>query len=303
MSPSILIFGGSGFVGAHIAKTAKEQGWRTAIAGRMPHPEIDFAEYHQTDVTSIESVHQAISNAKPTVVVNCAAIADIDRAERERELAWQVNVLGAQHIAAACRQHGIRHIFFSTDVVFNGQAELYDERAPTDPVNYYGRTKAAAENAVMEKYPGSVIIRISLAVGYLIAAGNSSLTRLEKQFQQGQEIRMPLDEIRTPIDVLTLSQCVLELAEIDYSGIIHIGALNSLNRYELTIRLAQKMGYPTTLVIPLPSFGEPGRAPRHKNGSLSVTRAGMLLHMAMPTVEQTIERALLSKTRCRTALD
>ena len=296
----IMIFGGSGFVGGNIAKIAKARGWHVCVADSLYRPGIEDADWKIVDITERDAVDKAIEEVRPDAVVTGAAVADIDKAEQEKDLAWKVNVEGAQVLAESCAGRGIKYVFFSSDAVFDGQGSLYAEEDKPNPVNYYGYTKAEAEKAVLEAYPQAVVVRISLVLGFPVTGGNSFCVALESKLKAGQEILCPTDEIRTPVDVITLSECVLELAESDFSGILHIGATGSINRYELTRKLARRMGFDESLVRPLATQqAGAGRAPRHRNGIISVTKAQKILRTKLPSSNEAIERALAERSARR----
>ena len=289
MSKKLVIFGGSGFVGGNMARIAQQKGWQVVIADNRPVPQ---AEYRLVDITDKESVEKVFGEIQPTAAVNVAAIADIDLAEREKELAYRVNVDGARNIAESCARRGIRYVFFSSDAVFDGERSAYKEDDPLGPVNYYGSTKMDAEISVQHACPGAAIIRISLVLGYPIQSGNSFFANLQSKLQEGKDILTPTYEIRTPVDVYTLSECVLELCENTYAGVLHIGATDSISRYDLTRQLARRMGYDAELIKPLPASEiKPGRAARHKNGIIDVTKAQKLLKTKLLTTGESIQRA------------
>ena len=289
MSKKLLIFGGSGFVGGNLVMTACKRNWEVSIADNRPIPQ---AEWWLVNILDREMVDKVIEDVKPTAVVNVAAVADIDQAEREQELADKVNVEGARYIAESCAKRGIRLVFFSSDAVFDGQGGLYDEEDIPNPINYYGRTKAEAEKAVLQACPSAAIIRISLVLGFPVTSGNSFFANLESKLREGREIFCPTDEVRTPVDVTTLSECVLELCENDFSGLIHIGATDSLNRYELTRKITRRMGFDETMIKPqVQEEPKPERAPRHKNGIISVVKAQRILETRLLSTEEGIKRA------------
>lgn len=289
MVKKLVIFGGSGFVGGNMAKIAQEKGWQVVIADNRPVPQ---TEYRLVDITDTQSVEKVIGEIDPNAVVNVAAIADVDLAEREKELAHKVNVDGAKNVAESCARRSIRYVFFSSDAVFDGEKNSYTEGDPLGPVNYYGRTKMEAEKAVYYACPGAVVIRISLVLGYPIKSGNSFFANLQNKLREGKDIPIPTYEIRTPVDVYTLSECVLELCENDYAGVLHIGATDSISRYDLTRRLAQRMGFDEKMIKPqtVPEM-KAGHAPRHNNGIISVTKAQSLLKTRLLTVTESIQRA------------
>jgi dTDP-4-dehydrorhamnose reductase len=289
MKKKLMIFGGSGFVGGNMTHIALKNGWQVVIADTRPGLQ---AEWVQVDITDQKSVDAAINKMQPSAVVNVAAIADIDMAEREQELAHKVNVDGARFVAESCAKRRIRSIYFSSDAVFDGEGSAYAENDIPRPVNYYGRTKLEAEQAVLKADLGAVVIRISLVLGFPLVSGNSFLAALEGKLKEGNEITAPTYEVRTPVDVLTLSECVLELCENDFSGVMHIGGTGSISRYELTKKLASRMGYAEALIKPqtMPD-NKPGRAPRHKNGIILVDLAQMILKTRLLSTDEGILRA------------
>jgi dTDP-4-dehydrorhamnose reductase len=298
MSKKLVIFGGSGFVGGNMTRIAQKKGWKVYIADSFFRPGLEDVEWITVNISDKAAVEKVIDEVMPDAVVNVAAIADVDKAEQEKESAWNVNVEGARNIAGSCVKHGIKYIFFSSDAVFDGEGRDYIEDDKPKPVNYYGKTKAEAELAVLQAHPGAVVIRISLVIGLPVTGGNSFLGGLEAKLKEGNEVHCPVNEVRTPIDVLTLCESVLELAENDYTGILHIGATDSINRFELTKKAAIMMGYDVNLVKLQSSQDiKPGRAPRHVNGIISVKKAQTVLKTEMLSVEKGIERAVRERLK------
>lgn len=286
---SLMIFGGSGFVGGNLANRALHTGWRVTVADMRPGP---VGDWRQADITSAAEVQTLVEESRPDAVVNVAAVADIDLAEREKDLAWRINVDGARNVALACASRGIPYVFFSSDAVFSGDESGYRETDPCAPVNYYGMTKLEAERAVLAVHPHAVVIRISLVLGYPLADGNSFFASLEKKLKEGKPVQAPTYEVRTPLDVLTLSECVLELCQNGYSGLLHLGATDWINRYDLSRLLARRMGFDENLVQPQAITDIPaGRAPRHQNGILIVDRARGLLRTPLLSTVEGVERA------------
>ena len=297
---TLVLFGGGGFVGGNIAALARREGWKVVVADSAFRPGLGDMEWRRVDITDPIQVRAVLSEVKADAAVNVAAIADVDLAEREQALARRVNVDGARNVAEACSALGAAHVFFSSDAVFDGARSGYTEEDPTAPVNFYGRTKAEAERAVLSAHPGTAVIRISLVLGFPVTGGNSFYASLAAKLAAGTVVPCPKDEVRTPIDVLTLSESVLELAGNGFAGLLHLGATGSIDRYELTRRTAVLLGYDEALVVhdqslvaeQAPQDSKTGRAPRHKNGIISVEKASHTLRTPMLGVDQTIARAL-----------
>ena len=296
MSEKLVVFGGGGFVGGNLCTVALRQGWEVHIVDAAVRPGVPDAHWHTLDITDAPVVRRLLAELRPAAVVDLAAVADVDRAEKEQELARAVNVEAARTIASACNASGAYFQYFSSDAVFAGTASRYREEDPPQPVNYYGRTKAEGEKAVLQADPRAGIVRLSLALGFPVTAGNSFFAALETKLKAGQEVVAPSDEIRTPVDVLTLAGCVLELVRLRYAGVIHIGSTDSIDRAALTRRAAQLMGFPDARVVALAVTAPlPGRAARHKNGIISVDKARALLKTPLLSAEASIRRAITER--------
>jgi dTDP-4-dehydrorhamnose reductase len=284
-------------VGGHLCSLALRDGWDVHVADAVARDALPGAAWHRIDITSGPSVDALVRDVRPTAVVDLAAVADIDRAERERELARAVNAGAARSIAATSRTAGACCMYFSSDAVFAGTADRYVEEDVPDPVNWYGRTKVDGERAVREVHPDAAIVRISLVLGFPITDGNSFLAGLEKKLAAATVVPCPVDEIRTPIDVVTLSAAVLELCRARFAGILHLGATDSVDRFTLTRRAAALMGFDEALVTmqrpgPGGASNQPGRAARHRRGVISVEKARALLATPMLDWETSLRRAV-----------
>jgi len=294
MSEKLVVFGGGGFVGGHLCTLALRQGWEVHVVERRQFPGgLPGARWHLLDITDQAAVRRLLAGLEPRAVVDVAAVADVDRAEKEQELAWAVNVEAARTIASACAASGAYFLYFSSDAVFAGTAARYSEQDPPQPVNYYGRTKAEGEEAVRQADPRAGIVRLSLVLGFPVTEGNSFFAGLEAKLRAGQEVVAPADEIRTPVDVLTLSECVLELIGLRFAGVLHIGSTDSIDRTSITRRAAALMGFPEARVVAQAVTAPlPGRAARHKNGIISVDKVRALLKTPLLSAEQSIRRAI-----------
>ncbi len=288
----LLVFGGNGFVGSNIAALALRKGWEVSVASRSTKKLLEGLDMHTVDITDFIALEGLIDSFAPNVVVNAAAIANIDYAEFHQETAYKVNTLGAINIARICADKKIKYIFLSTDAVFNGRSGSYTEEDAVAPLNYYGQTKAEAEKSILREYPEGVVLRVSLILGYPLDSGNSFVAGLEKKLMAGERITAPTAIIRTPIDVRTLANVILEISSSEFEGIFHIGCTEPVNRLRLTQMLAEKLGYPTEKIVEDTSKNATkNKALRHQMGVLDVSKANKVLKTKMPTLKETIENA------------
>ncbi|MBI1789179.1 MAG: NAD(P)-dependent oxidoreductase [Acidobacteria bacterium] len=274
----LLILGSRGFLGGRLAALARSS--------------CLLCDDQGVDITG-DSLRAVFDRTRPEAVVLLAAISDIDRCEREKALAARVNLFGAAGVAVECARTGARLLFTSSAAVFDGEKDAYSEDDPPHPVSYYGETKARAEAAIRGLLPSAVLVRLSLALGFGRTEGtNSLLDKLSESFRAGREVSVPDEEYRNPIDAGAFCRAILDLiGSPEARGVYHIGAADSMSRYELARRLAVRMGYPAGLVVPLRE-SPPGRAPRGRNHFLLTGRLQEAIGFCPPTCEQVLERCL-----------
>jgi len=292
VSRCMVVTGGSGFVGGHVAAAALAAGWRVVNADLADVGPLDGVEFLALDITDADAVSRAVAGAKPDAIIHCAAIGDVDAAERAPELAQRVNVAGTDNLARAAAQAGARLIALSTSTIFDGVRGGYAEDDRPNPINVYGRTKVAAEEAVARSAPASLIVRISMAYGCPRTGGASFLTRVVEKLRAGEPTHQPSDEFRTPVDVLTAADALLELAASDVAGILHVGGAERISRFDMAVRVARRLGADTALVVDTSGQSVPGRAPRPKDVSFNTDRARALLRTPLLDVDPGLARAM-----------
>jgi dTDP-4-dehydrorhamnose reductase len=218
-------------------------------------------------------------------------MSDIDRCERMPEEAFAVNARGAENIANACARTRARLLFTSTAAVFDGRGHGYGEEDPIAPLSVYGKTKAWAEHAVRALTPSAVIIRFALVLGFARKTGtNAMLDSVMGKWKAGEPVSFSTRETRNPIDAASLARLMISmLADREVSGLFHVGASDSVSRYELGKRLAARAGVSIDLVRPQ-GDPPPGRAPRGDNHFLLTKKIQRDFHFKVETCDQVIER-------------
>lgn len=282
MRKRLLVTGYGGFVAGSVVKQAAAD-WDVIALSRS---EIEHGPGNVThlkfDLRETSRLRQVFEETRPVAVIHAAAIANIDRCQSQPDEAEAVNVGVTGRLAELCRRHSARMVYCSTDTVFDGMRGMYVEAAPPCPINYYAETKVRAERIVQAELDDAVVARLSLVLGLpLIGAGNSFLAQMSASLQQGISIPVPENEIRTPVDVVTLGRALLELARSDFNGILHLAGNTRLNRYEMAVQVADRLGLPRGLVHRTNSNAMAGRAPRPNDASLDNSQARQLLRTPM----------------------
>ncbi|MEJ7646410.1 MAG: family 1 glycosylhydrolase [Chryseolinea sp.] len=151
----LLIIGKNGTLATAFSRLCKERGIFHLAMSR-----------HELDITNESEVREIIGKIDPWGIVNASGFVDVDEAEYEMSACFSLNAFGPAILAGACRQFGIRFMTFSSDQVFSGSKKRpYKEDDRVDPLNYYGHSKAKAEELISIAYPSTLIIRTSALFG------------------------------------------------------------------------------------------------------------------------------------------
>jgi dTDP-4-dehydrorhamnose reductase len=175
----------------------------------------------ELDITDSGAVSDAMAQSRPDVVINCAAYTNVDGAERESELAHQINATAAGHVAQAAAKSGSWTIHISSDYVFDGaKREPYLESDATAPLSQYGASKLEGERAVAENAPHThTIVRSSWLFGASGPCFPASILRLAGE---RDELSVVDDQVGSPTYTGHLAKALVELAEQPVSGALHV---------------------------------------------------------------------------------
>ncbi len=291
----ILVTGGRGFVaGAILAQAPANIELHALSTGdrfeMLPHS----IQWHKIDLFDKYVLNNTLDAIRPDVVIHTAAVAGIDACEADRNKALAVNVEYTRELASYVERTHKRLVYLSTDNVFDGTLALsdppYSETAKPAPVNWYGETKYRAEQAVAAMVSPWVVARVALVMGLpLFGDGNAFLSWMIPKWKAGLSVGVPPDEVRTPIDVITLGSACLELALGDYAGFIHLAGNDRLDRLTLVRRIASVLGYDPCLVHANNPVNLPNRAPRPCDVSMDNSHARAILKTPFPELEDAVK--------------
>ena len=289
----LLVTGASGFVAGSVIAQAGP-GWEIIAQSRRALRDLPpGVEHLACSVCDTDRLEQAIDRFRPQAILHAAAIADIDFCQSHRDQAEEVNVRATRDLARLARAFTSHLVLCSTDTVFDGNRGMYREDDPTGPVNYYAETKVRAEQAVRDAAGSATVARLALVVGLpLLGTGNAFLPKMLEQLAAGQPVRGFQNEVRTPVDVVTLGRALLELAGTRFSGTIHLAGNSRLTRYAMTQQIADRFGYPRERIEAADSSTLPNRAPRPSDVSLDNTKARSKLDTPICDLAAGLERII-----------
>ena len=205
--------------------------------------------YQELDITNQDEVMQVVTAFKPEVIINTAAMTNVDQCEDEREGCWLLNVTAVEYLVAACREANARLVHLSTDFIFDGAAGPYTEDAEPNPVSYYGESKLASERVLMESDISWAIARTILVYGLVPNMSRSNIMLWVKEsLEQGKHLRIVDDQWRTPTLAEDLAKGCLLIADKATTGVYHISGKNLLTPYEMAIETARFFNLDESLI-------------------------------------------------------
>ena len=257
----IMICGGDG-----------QLGWDCVRVFKMDNEVFAFNR-SQLDITELHGVEAAMDRVMPDVVINCAAFTQVDRCETQKEAAFNVNALGAEHVALACARHGARLVHISTDYVFDGKREpplSWSETDEPHPVSVYGQTKLEGEHRIARVWENHLILRTAWLYGahgsnFLKTMLRLTLAHPEKKF------KVVDDQYGSPTWSLRLALQIQRLIREERQGLYHATSEGYCSWYELASFFLKKMEVPHCLTS-CPTAEYPTPAVRPANSILENRR-------------------------------
>lgn len=246
-------------------------------------------DYTQLDISVRGDVKSLVSSFRPDVIFNAAAMTNVDLCEKEREQAWKMNVVGVENLVEIARRINAKLIHISTDYVFDGKTPPYDENSRVNPVNYYGKTKLAGENAVLTGGIEHAILRTIVVYGTGVGVRNNFALWVVKNLQEGKSIRCVDDQISNPTHVQDLAQAMINCVKYDGKGIFHTSGGQVASRYDFAVRAAEIFGLDKQLIerIKTPDLVLP--AVRPLNTTFIIDKARKEIHYNPMNVTQGLE--------------
>ena len=205
----ILVTGKNGQLGRTIQKIVNAD---TKIENNLSPNDFIFVGRGDLDLGSERNISHYFKNNKFDIIINCAAFTQVDKAEQEVELANQINYLALKKLASLAINQKARLIHISTDYVFDGESNKpYMETDATNPINTYGKTKLAGEQALQEVMPmNALIIRTSWLYSEY---GNNFVKTVLRLGKERNELNIVSDQIGSPTYATDLADAILEIIE------------------------------------------------------------------------------------------
>jgi dTDP-4-dehydrorhamnose reductase len=230
---------------------------------------------------------EVFDRIQPDWVIHCAADTSIDELEGDPERAFRMNRDMAGNVAEAAKKTGSKLVHISTDAVFDGISGPYREDDPTQPMNVYGKSKLAGEQAVQAVCPEALIIRTNI-FGWNAQPKSSLAEWFINNLMEGIPCKGFVDVYFNPLLVNQLWVILNSLMRLDLGGVFHLGSDQCISKYEFGIRLAESFDLNKELISAVEIETGSLRAPRPKNTCLDCSKIRKVINVGLLNLESHI---------------
>ncbi|MEM4261256.1 MAG: sugar nucleotide-binding protein [Candidatus Woesearchaeota archaeon] len=190
-------------------------------------------KFYTTDLTQINTLKKICYEEAPNVIVVTNGLHDINKCEINKKLAWTVNVTIVENFLTIARVLDSHLIIISTDQVFDGRKGPYTEEDKPNPQNYFGKTKHAAENAILVNLLKSTVIRTSMIYGPTFYLNNDFIDEIIAEYNNKEEVIVTEGIYTNPTLVDDLALAILKIINKKRYGIYNVAGVNILNNIEI----------------------------------------------------------------------
>lgn len=287
----ILLFGRTGQLAIALQEALPTLG-ELVVAGR-----------EVADFNDAESVTACFHQIKPDMVVNAVAYTNVDGAESHEAEAMQVNAQTPGQLAAACAQSGVDLVHYSTDYVFDGHKDAaYSENDSTGPLNVYGRSKLAGEQAILREYSTRQAQCLILRTSWVYSAnGKNFFNTMRQLLSTREQISVVKDQFGAPTWTVTIARVTQQLIAMRLAGkdwkdpVLHLTATDSTNWQEFTLAIKESIQKYQPIecdVRATTAAAYPSACERPVNSRLSTERIRHHYDLHLPTWREALEECV-----------
>ncbi|HBS88510.1 MAG: NAD(P)-dependent oxidoreductase [Bacteroidetes bacterium GWF2_38_335] len=274
---TILITGSNGLTGQKLIQLLKNQPEINLVAtSKSPDRFPDNTGYifETLDITNFSECDYIISKYKPEVLINASGATNADECEADHVMAMEINLNGVKNLVKCCNKYQAQLIHLSTDFVFDGVKGMYSESDTPNPVSFYGYSKLAGEEYVLENAVSKAVVRTVLVYGLNKNMVRSNIVLwVKNNLEQGNAIKVVDDQFRTPTYAEDLALGCLLVAENNAQGIFHISGPQYLSIYEMALKVAEVFNLDKALISPVSSISLNEKAKRPPRTGFDITKA------------------------------
>ena len=283
----ILITGASGLLGRSITLRALEL--QKSVLGVSRRNPFDMPYLQCLDLKDFAGTRKLVLNLRPSAIIHCAAITDVDYSEDHPDEVHENNVRVSALLAQLAAESNAQFMQISTDSVFDGHQGLYSESDTPLPLNVYARTKLLAEQEATRTHPRPLIVRVNF-YGWNLRDRKGLAQWIFDELSQGKTLKGFTDVFFCPLLVNDLAEILLTMQDLDLAGIYHVVGSERISKYDFATRLATTFGFDPCQIVPSSIVDANLRAVRPRDTSLQTKKISLALCRPMPDVASGIQK-------------
>ena len=242
------------------------------------------------DILDRINLKELIGLHEPDILINLAALTNVDLCEKNPVLAREINCNGVANI---CDIFKGKIIQISTDYVFDGKNGPYNEEDKPSPLSVYGSTKLAAEKIIMSHNSENIIIRGNILYDYCIYSKASFLNWVVQSLNAKTSIEVVDDQINNPTWTQSMAKIIGLCIDKKVSGVYHWGDAEFVSRYKFAKMIAKKYKLETNLINPISTEKLGQVAPRPLNSGLISNKLMSVLNIKQPSINDCLNKIIL----------
>lgn len=250
----------------------------------------DFS-YHSVDITDRKELFDCLSQIKPDVIVNTAAMTHVDVCEDDKEGCDKLNIDAVQFLSDYCKESNAYLVHISTDFIFDGKDGYYKETDTPNPLSYYGLSKLKSEKVLESSSIDYAILRTILVYGQVKNLGRNNIVLwVREMLQQEKEITIVDDQYRMPTYVEDLALACKLSIDKKAQGIYNVSSSELLSVYEIAQQVAEVFELNKELIKPISTATLNQRAPRPAKTGFDLTKTNKELGLHPKTFKEDLQR-------------
>lgn len=248
MSKKILLIGGDEILGESLSEYFTNN-TKDDLYVVSPDEKLDsVANLNYTDIFDREKLKELCFALQPNYIVNVCEVSNIMECEEDKKKASDFNMILTQNLVRIANIVDAKYVGVSSDLIFDGLTGYYTEDARPEPVNYYGKTKHAAENTTRSENIPWAIVRTSMPFGFSKYSKKDELFDLVEKLDKCETVLVSERVTRTPIFSEDLAEGIARVIEKEKTGIYNIAGKDIYDAYHFAASVAEIFGYDRKLV-------------------------------------------------------
>ena len=275
----VLLVGANGLLGSTLGKYLDSY-YKVYRCSLTPSTQNDY----NIDITNRENVDFVIRECSPDYIINCSAQTNVDACEEDRGLAYEVNVVGIKNLLFSSSLD-TKIIQISTDYVFDGSKNIYNEKDIPNPINYYGKTKLEGENLLRSSNRKYIIFRTSVVYNNVHGCFYSWVLN---ELRSNNMINVVDDQISNPTWTWSLSEAIYKSMISNLEGLFHFGGDDVLSRYDFALKIAAKHDLDLNKINRISTKDLKQKAKRPLNTTLESEKIKTMIEIEHPSIEMVL---------------